>query len=73
MTQLLEKAIAAVKKTPPDVQDTIASLILAELQDEQAWQRAFSNTSDAQWDRMAEMIRGEIASGDTDPLDEFLK
>lgn len=73
MTQLLEKAIAEVKKTPPDMQDTIASLILAELQDELAWQKAFSNTSNTQWDRMAEMIRREIASGDTEPLDELLK
>ena len=49
-----------------------ASLILAELQDEQIWRQAFENTSDGQWDRIAGIVRTEIASGDTDSLDALL-
>jgi nucleoside-diphosphate-sugar epimerase len=72
MTALLEKAIAEAKKSPPEIQDAIASLILAELQDEEIWRQAFENTSDGQWDRIAEIVRTEIASGDTDSLDALL-
>ncbi len=72
MTALLEKAIVEAKKSPPEIQDAIAGLILTELQDEALWRQAFENTSDKQWDRMAEMVRTEIASGDTDSLDALL-
>ena len=61
MTGLFEKAFAEVKKAPPEVQDAIGKLVLAELQDELRWQEAFDQTSDEQWDRMAEKIRKEIA------------
>jgi hypothetical protein len=73
MTQLLEKAIAEAKKTPPEVQDAIASRILTELRDEEAWEEAFAKTRDGQWDRLAARVRDEIDSGDTDSLDELLK
>ena len=73
MTQLLEKAIAEVRKSPPEVQDAIAGHILAELHDEQAWTTAFAQTSDGQWDKLAAQVRREIASGDTDSLDDLLK
>ena len=69
MTKLLEKAFAEVKKAPPDVQDAIGRLVLAELQDELRWQAAFNQTTDEQWDRLAERIRKEIASGEMDSLD----
>ncbi len=73
MTELLEKAFAEVKKAPPEVQDAIGKLVLAELQDELRWQAAFDQTSDEQWDRFAESVRKEIASGDTDSLDTLLR
>jgi hypothetical protein len=72
MTGLLEKAIAEAKKSPPEIQNAIASLILAELQDEESWCLAFEKTTDKQWDRMAEKIRQEINSGDTEMLDKLL-
>jgi len=72
MTALLEKAIAEAKKSLPEIQDAIASLILAELRDEEIWRKAFENTSDTQWDRIAEMVRTEIDSDDSDPLDALL-
>ncbi len=69
MTELLQQAIAQIQKLPPDQQDAIASRFLAELQDEQKWEARFAVTTDDQWDQMAAMVRQEIASGETVPLD----
>jgi len=57
MTDLLEQAIAAIEKLPEDIQNAIAARLLAELADEKAWLERFESTTDAQWDRMAEMVR----------------
>jgi hypothetical protein len=70
MTELLQQAIAQIQKLPPEQQDAIAAQVLAELQDEQKWKNHFAATTDKQWDRMAAMVREEIASGETVPLDE---
>ena len=70
MTELLKQAIAAIEKLPDEIQDAIAARLLAELADEKAWLERFAATTDAQWDRMAEMARQEIAAGDTSPLDD---
>ncbi|NES22932.1 MAG: hypothetical protein F6K41_29440 [Symploca sp. SIO3E6] len=70
MTELLQQAIAQIQKLPPDKQDAIASRLLAELQDEQKWETRFAATTDDQWDQMAAMVRQEIATGETIPLDE---
>lgn len=70
MTELLQQAIAQIQKLPPDQQDAIAARFLAELQDEQKWETRFAATTDDQWDRMADMVRQEIAAGETVPLDE---
>jgi hypothetical protein len=70
MTELLEQAIAEIKKLPADQQDAIALRLMAELKDEQRWTEQFESTTDKQWDRLADMVRQEIASGNTSPLDE---
>ena len=70
MTQLLEQAIEQIKTLPNDVQDAIASRLLAEMEDEASWQSKFELTTDQQWDQMAKMVFQEIASGETIPLDE---
>ena len=70
MTKLLEQVIAELEKLPEDMQDAIASRLLAELEDEKGWATRFATTTEAQWDRMAEMVRQEIADGDTLPLDD---
>ena len=70
MTELLQQAIAQIQKLPADQQDAIAARFLAELQDEQKWEARFAATTDDQWDQMAEMVRQEIARGETAPLDE---
>ncbi len=46
MTQLLERAITEVKQLPFVEQDAIASLIFAELRDEQAWDEACANSQE---------------------------
>jgi len=70
MTELLRQAISEIQKLPADQQDAIASRLIAELKDEQKWTEQFESTTDNQWDRLADMVRQEIASGDTVPLNE---
>lgn len=68
MTELLERVIAQLKTLPADEQDAIAARLLAELEDEQTWKAQFESTTDEQWDRIAEMVRQEIAVDDITPL-----
>ena len=62
MTQLLEQAIAEVKKLVPSEQDAIAALILDEIADEQLWDRAFARSQD-QLSRLAAKVREDINAG----------
>jgi hypothetical protein len=70
VTELLQRALAEVEKLPADAQDAVATRILADLADKQAWAERFEATSAEQWNRLAEMARQEIAAGDTIPLEE---
>ncbi|MEH2361887.1 hypothetical protein [Nostoc sp.] len=70
MTELLERAIAQLKTLPVDEQDAIATRLLAEMEDERAWKAQFESTTDAQWDRLADMVRQEITAGDITPLEK---
>ncbi|HTQ39274.1 MAG TPA: hypothetical protein VMJ32_09610 [Pirellulales bacterium] len=62
MTTLLQEAIDAMAKLPPDDQDALAALILQEIADEQRWQESFSRSPDA-LAKLAEEARKEIRSG----------
>jgi hypothetical protein len=44
MTKLLEKAIAATETLSDAEQDTIATMILEELADEERWEQSFSHS-----------------------------
>jgi hypothetical protein len=46
MTDLLERAIAQLQNAPIDRQDAIATLILEELEAEQAWDASFTQSPD---------------------------
>ena len=46
MTQLLEKVLTEIYKLPPEKQDTIAAVILEELEDERLWDKAFAESQD---------------------------
>jgi len=70
MTELLRRAIAEIERLPADAQDAIATRILAELADEQAWDAQFAATPDGVWDRLAEQARREVAAGDIGSLDD---
>ena len=70
MTELLQQAIAEVSKLSEEQQDAIAARLLAELEDEQAWQARFEATTDTQWDNLAAMVRQEIKSETVVPLDD---
>jgi hypothetical protein len=56
-----------LKTLPADEQNAIAARLLAEMEDEQRWKSQFESTTDDQWDRMAEIVRQEIAAGDIIP------
>ncbi len=62
MTQLLEHAIAEVKKLPDPAQDSIAALILEQIADDHAWDEAFARSQD-QLARLAAKAREDIAAG----------
>ena len=70
MTELLQQVIAEIKKLPAEQQDAIAYRLMVELKDEQRWTEQFESTTEEQWDNLANIVRQEIANGETDPLDE---
>lgn len=65
MTELLQRVIAELEKLPDQEQGVIAARILAELEDEKHWKARFEATTDAQWDRLADMVKQDIAEGTT--------
>ncbi|XWK91075.1 MAG: hypothetical protein U7127_13815 [Phormidium sp.] len=78
MTELLRRVIAEIEKLPEAEQDAIATRLLAELKDEQAWQVRFESTTDEQWDRLAAKVRQEITEEEFETMvdlltDEFAK
>ena len=62
MTQLLEQALAEVRKLPEPEQDAIATIILDELADEARWDNAFAR-SQAPLTRLAAKAREDIRAG----------
>lgn len=46
MTQLLERAFAEASELPDEEQDAFAAFVLAELEAERKWTRAFENSQD---------------------------
>lgn len=70
MTKLLDQAMVEIVELPEDAQDSSAARLLADLADEHAWAARLAATTDAQWDRMAAMVRQGITAGDTTPLDD---
>jgi predicted RNA-binding protein with EMAP domain len=71
MSRLLEKALEKVSSLPQDEQDAIASHILAELEDEAAWETRFASQED-KLRRLAHEALAEHHRGETRPLDDLL-
>ena len=62
MTYPLEQAISAVQALPEADQNMIASLIMAELADQEHWERQFAD-SQPQLAKIAEKVRADIQAG----------
>lgn len=71
MTELLQQAITKIEQLSPHQQDAIASRLLTEVQDEQQWETSLNNTTDGQWEQMADMVRQEISGSKTVPLNQI--
>ena len=67
MTHLLEKAFQRAGKLPPEEQDRLASAILADLESEGRWDRAFAESQDV-LGRLASAALAEAEAGTTEPL-----
>lgn len=62
MTQLLEQAVAELRKLPAATQDELAAMILAELADDARWDEKFS-AADSPVAQLVEQAREQIAGG----------
>ncbi len=67
MTQLLEQAYARIAQLPASEQDSIATLILEELEDEERWAHKFAASGDV-LSRLAQKALTEHRAGKTLPL-----
>ncbi|WP_310484506.1 hypothetical protein [Chamaesiphon sp. VAR_48_metabat_403] len=68
MTELLEQAIAKLKTRSISEQDSIAALILEELEDDNRWDESFSRSPDLLAKLAAEAM-AEHRAGKTQELD----
>jgi hypothetical protein len=68
MNALLENAIAAAAQLPEAEQESLASLILDEIEAERGWDERFANSQD-QLGELARRARAEAAQDDVLPYD----
>jgi hypothetical protein len=68
MNNALREAVEKVSRLPDDDQKRIAAIILEELSDEEAWDKAFGE-SQPLLERMAREASEEYRTGRTEPLD----
>ncbi|HUI30136.1 MAG TPA: hypothetical protein VLX91_07955 [Candidatus Acidoferrales bacterium] len=64
MTKLLENAISRIKRLSEDEQDSMAQIILEELDDEKLWNEQFANSQD-KLAAIAKKVKEDIAGGRT--------
>jgi hypothetical protein len=68
MTRRLSQAFAEAEQLPEPEQDALAEWLLAELESEKRWDRAFAGSSET-LDRLAEEALTEDRAGRTQDLD----
>jgi hypothetical protein len=68
MTKLLEQAIAKLKTRPTSEQDSIAALILEEIEDDNRWDESFARSPDL-LAKLAGEAMAEHLAGKTQELD----
>lgn len=66
----VRRVVAIIEKLPPDEQDAVSERIAAELTDDAEWDDRIDATTEEQWDKMEEMVRREIAMGNSVPLED---
>jgi len=71
MTVLLKKAFDAVSALPPERQDALAKMILAEIQDDKQWDEAFAQSQD-KLAVMADEALAEHRAGKTRSMEDVL-
>jgi hypothetical protein len=67
MTELLERAFREAAKLPPEEQDAIAALLLAEIDSERRWNEQFASSQDALGKLAEDAIQADKA-GETEDL-----
>ena len=68
MSDLFDMAVARARQLPAEQQDTIAALILDEIEDDARWDAAFANSQDA-LEKLAVQADDEDRKGLTKVLD----
>ena len=73
LTRSFERAIARAAALPDDEQDTLAALILAEIEDARRWDEHFADDrSPPILERLAAEARVEDEAGLSEPLEDLL-
>jgi hypothetical protein len=67
MTELLEQVITKLKTLPESEQDSLAAIILEELEDDIKWEKAFASSEDM-LTRLATEAMEEYRAGKTQEL-----
>jgi hypothetical protein len=62
MTTLMEQALEAIRNLPESEQNTLASLIMAEIADEGQWEKQFEMTQQP-LEHWAAKVRADIQAG----------
>lgn len=73
MTELLERAFNEAASLSEAEQDALAARMLAEMDDERAWDRAFESTTDQQLDRLANLARKATKASGSASLDDLIQ
>ena len=71
MTKLLKKAIEKAKSLPEDKQNLVATAMLEEIDADKRWDELFAQTTDKQWQAMADKVQQDIENGNTISSEEF--
>jgi methylase of polypeptide subunit release factors len=67
MTQALQAAVASASQLPPEEQDALAALLVAEMESEQRWNELFLN-SQTTLAQLAQQALVEHEAGLSEPL-----
>jgi arginine utilization protein RocB len=68
MSGLWEQALSEVAKLSADERNSVGAIILAELADEEAWDRKFAASQDA-LAKLAQKARADVAAGRAADMD----